>query len=894
MKLSFSFIKNVIFAILFCLCAITVISTVIILVKNQMFIIPGVSPKYYAQDSVIPVLTYGLFSPKEHPNEPISYKTLPVCAPLQGWSAVQSTLGEIIKHEEILYTFYYVMVGVNMTDPTLTVCSTYLSEEPEHRYHQLKNTYKAILGDYRYVFTLDGLEVLYPNMNGLERYTVFGDKDMVPISNWPDNMIPTIEYENVTRSVSTSEEEETKNHTIELLIIDDSNAYQFPIIPDSILKKAKNTIGLPVGFMISRHDDIRGPRGYYMYQHYNFYIYYKEETMKVRPSDDVWIYLTNEERAAGEATLVSILRFEGYPEPRSAVLILPADGNLTQIPDTIKTTYGYVLIEDDGNWVSRWSSLLYSSKTQIDAMAIIDIVTSCIMFLIFILLVIFLWWHIRASMRYKLQDFIVNTENRLWLFHFDATQWRHMNIDFFREPILSGLGILLMSAGSQYILSFIATLMAGSLGLFFGNLQGGLDETLMIVYMFMYLVGGMVSGFFRYTWSRSIDQKNHTLFCIVTWSLFPGIPVWFFIFSTLSLHLLVGTPLPHMETVFLSIGIWVIITLILTVAGFYVGEKICASDSVVNNIWKWIRCVSCTKLINKRKQHSFKREIELHENDFVNLCENPTNTTTNTSSELLSIESSSSNNNSEIKTGIENILNEADNVINKINSDAEYTQKIIDNSSVPMTIISVPPVPMMKLDSSDEDDEIDKEIKKFVYKQRKYYDKWKDDVLTREKIVYKSSYIPKLWSKTKWLWTIMFGFISYMMVSVSVHTFLRSSWGPYVDTMYLTTLINILTWCLFVAACANMFVYIHLNNRDWRWFWSCFMFSGSCSIFYFIHTIIYLLFFSDMSGLVTIIYYLLFSTMTTCAIFISMGSIGCITTYFVFRKLYKSAISKDD
>lgn len=780
------------------------------------------------------------------------------------------------------------MVGVNMTDPTLTVCSTYLSKEPGRRYNQLRNTYKAIAGDYRYIFTLDGLEIIYPNMNRLQRYNVFGDMDIIPIGNWPDSMIPTIEYENVSTLLSSDEETQDENDNgKQLLVIDDSNAYKFPIIPGSILTTTKNTIGLPVGFMITKHNDPRGPRGYYMYQHYNFYIYYNQETLKVRPSDDVWIYLTNEERAAGVADLVSIIRFEGYPEPRSAILVLPADGNITQIPDEIKTTYSYVLIEDTGNWVSRWTSILYSSKKQIDAMVIIDIVTSSIMSALTFIFVIFLWWHIRSSINYKLHDLIMNTENKKWLFHFDATQWRHMNIDFFREPILSGLGILLLASGVQYIVSFIATLVAGSIGLFFGNLRGGLDETLMILYMFMYIVGGLVSGFFRYTWSRTMGYSGQVVFFILTWALFPAVPIWFFLFSSISLHLIVGTPLPHIEGLIWFLLVWCTFTFIFTSIGFYIGNRVLVNDTVVNNIWKSLKCITCSRVF-KKKKNTFTREIELDEKDFVDI-----------EGQDLEIKNTNTNNNMndvstqytpEVRDAVSKILQEVDTTINNVISDIEITTKnLIDNNTVPMTLLSVPPSPILKLN----EDEVDKEIEKFVYKQRKYYDKWKDDVLTSEKILHKTSFIPKLWSNTKWLWTIVFGFISYMMICVSVHTFLISSWGPYIDTMYFTTLINILTWCIFEVVCANMFVYVHLNNRDWRWFWSCFIFSGSCSLFYFIHTIFYLII-SQMSGLVTIIYYLLFSIMTSCAMFISMGSIGCITTYFIFRNLYKSAISKDD
>lgn len=868
----------------------------VFLIKSPGFIIPGVSPKYYAQDSVIPVMTYGLFSPNKHPNEPISYKNLPVCAPLQGWSAVDQTLGEMLKHEEILYTFYYIMVGTNITDPTLTVCSTYLSTQPFHRYNQLKTTYEAIRGDYKYIFTLDGLEILYPNIDALDRYHIFGDMTLAPIPDWPDTMIPTITYENlVTNSSSTisestdSDESDIIDHSDVIVVIDDSNAYKFPMIPDDVMQNSKTTIGLPVGFIVSKHNDPRGPRGYYMYQHYNFYIYYnKEEDKKIVPSDDIWSTLTNEQRTTGRADVTYIIRFEGYPDPRSALLVLPVDGNYSMIPDTIKTTYGYVWIEDSSNWVSRWSSLLYSSKTRVDVMAIIDIVTIGIMSGIVFLLIIFLWWHISSSMKFKLTDFIHNNGDRTWLCHFDATQWRHMGIDFFREPIFSGLAILLMSSGVQCISSVIITLVAGCIGLFFGNFRGGLDETLLFVYIFMYILGGIISGFFKYTWSRSDKIRNRTFFIIITWMIFPAIPLWFFLFSTFSLHFIVGTPLPDIDLFLESILVWGILTLTLTIIGFVLGADFQQPNSMTRPLFKFLYLGLCFCRKNKKKpelemdKEVIFTDLETHAETRIELSEikepDPSNQVPYTS---------------EIRDSVDSIFTDVDNTIKKITENTDYTNSIINdtlNSVVPVTKISTPPDPKIQLQPRPFDDD---ESESGVYKPRKYYDKWKDDVLTEEKIQHKTMFIPKLWSKTKWLWTFIFGFISYMMVCVSIHTFLRSSWGPFTDTMYLTTLINMLTWCVFVVTCSAMFVYIHLNNRDWRWFWSCFIFSGSCAFYYFLHTIFYLII-SGMSGLVTIIYFMLFSLLTTCAMFISMGSIGCIVTYFVFRKLYHSAISKDD
>lgn len=888
-------------------------SVCINLIKTPNFFIPGVSPKYYAQNTVIPILTYGLFSPDKHPNEPISYKTIPVCKPLQGWSIENPTLGEILKHEEILQTFYEIIVGINITDPTLDICSIYLSLNKYIRFNEVKPVYKAIQGDYRYIFTLDGIEVLYPEMNALDRYHVFGDTIINPLPNWPNTMIPTITYENITieSSVSTNDENTTTSEEYDSnldmfetddnmhIVIDNSNAYQFPIIPTDILQKTKTTVGLPIGFTVSKTNDPRGPRGYYMYQHYNFYIYYTETNIKVSSNDEIWKTLSNEERLQGNADVVSILRFEGYPDPRSAILVIPANGNLTLIPDTIKTTYGYVWLHDDSNWVSRWTSILYSSKTRVDAMAIVDIVTSSVMGGLIFLFVVFLWWHISRSMKYKISDFIHN-QDRNWLFHFDATQWRHLGIDFFRPPIFTSFAILLMAIGVQCGSSVIITLMAGCIGLFFGNFRGGLDETIFIVYMLMYTIGGIVSGFFNCTWSRSrYGAKNATLFFILSWFLFPSIPIWFFIFSTMSLHFLVGTPFPSLRYFFDSISLWIFITIILQSFGILVGIDLSAPNSKIRYVMKKILFVLCIgKYFSNNKDSRQSKTIASNEILFTDLGNESEKVIIemeeqNPSPQEYNEKDSGNENistiNQDIKEGIEKIFEDIDNSIKKVTDNIEYTQKMVNND-IPMTMISSPPVPIIQLEPRPFHPEIDEE---FVSIQRKFYDRWKDDVLTNDKIEHKTIFIPKLWAKTKWLWTFMFGIISYGMIFISINTFLRSSWGSYQDTLYFTTLLNLLTWCVFVVICSNMFVYIHLNNRDWRWFWPCFHFSGSCAIYYFIHTMFYLIL-SGMTGIVTIIYFTLFSILTTLAMYISIGSISCIITYFVFRRLYNSAVSKDD
>jgi len=97
---------------------------------------------------------------------------------------------------------------------------------------------------------------------------------------------------------------------------------------------------------------------------------------------------------------------------------------------------------------------------------------------------------------------------------------------------------------------------------------------------------------------------------------------------------------------------------------------------------------------------------------------------------------------------------------------------------------------------------------------------------------------------------------------------------------------------LLVVVCAEVslvLTYMHLCVEDWKWWWKAFFASGSVSIYIFLYSINYLVFYlRSLSGPVSAALYIGYSLLMVFAIMLATGTIGLLASFWFVHYLFSS------
>lgn len=90
------------------------------------------------------------------------------------------------------------------------------------------------------------------------------------------------------------------------------------------------------------------------------------------------------------------------------------------------------------------------------------------------------------------------------------------------------------------------------------------------------------------------------------------------------------------------------------------------------------------------------------------------------------------------------------------------------------------------------------------------------------------------------------------------------------------------------GAVTVLMTYFMLTSENYHWQWRSFFLSGSCSVYIFLHSLIYLVSKLSLGGFISNVLYLGYSLLISFVVFILTGSIGFLASFFFVKKIYSS------
>lgn len=796
-----------------------VIFIVVVLLHNCAVVQTSIfAPKMYLTGTILTVKSIGVFSPETKPNEPLLYRALPVCKPTEGWMDFKESIGERIMHEEIINTAYYVQLGDNFTNPLNTLCDKRLPSDKEVRHSYLKATLiYAIENNYRMYFTLDNLPNIYPLITPFNQAVLWGER--TPVTVWPIDAIS-----NVGGNTSDLVEE----------------------LPFNLINLADIQVGVPIGFEVTDSDLSNLKNGFYAYQHYTIHVYGEHMNYTASQKDVFWLDLTDDQRRTGNVETIKLHRFAMYPDKMSAVWVGSRNNSdLDGLPIMLHHTYTYLFYEENSPWITRWTTLFYSSARQRDAMVTWITSTTLLAGLVALVCIGVFVWYSRKGM-YSLHTLDIDRDNSEPEATYDHIKWRTAYIDFFRPPSMYGIMNILISCSCQVVFMCIILEIAVLIHSVTNNITGQLDELLIVAFFLSNSVHGVVYGFVRKRWLR--EPRPITIRTMLVYAIaFLYLPSIVMIYN-LSVEFLEYIHMHRMTIDFsewMELGFFTGVTLVIGCIGFLLSSNWktpCISGDVKEFLGsiKWI--------LDRKKK--------------ISMC---------------------------------STTKEADVI--------ELPDHLDMNKILPQTFDNISTDTLPQVDPLDNNISIDENDIEFERHSSCVNDKkgyipstcsteqlWTQN--PERKLM--SRITPGYWNMCRIILPGMYGMLSFAIVVFPLHMILDSMWNNGVDTMYSMTFISGTIWIAFNWVFSCMFVLVMLNHQDPRWHWPCFHFAASAVYYMFLYCIVYWLFFSHMHGVSPFFYYMFFCSMMCWIAWITVGGSSVFVVYLVFGNIYMRLNRKHD
>jgi transmembrane 9 superfamily protein 2/4 len=135
---------------------------------------------------------------------------------------------------------------------------------------------------------------------------------------------------------------------------------------------------------------------------------------------------------------------------------------------------------------------------------------------------------------------------------------------------------------------------------------------------------------------------------------------------------------------------------------------------------------------------------------------------------------------------------------------------------------------------------------------------------------------------------LLAGILPFGAIAVELYFILNSIWFHRIYYMF-----GFLFLCVGLAILTSttvtiIMVYFMLCSENYKWPWQSFFIAGSCAIYVFVHAIVTLVGSLSLSGFVSNCLYIGYSLLISFLVFLIVGSLGFIVTFFVLRRIYAS------
>eukprot|EP00640_Fibrocapsa_japonica_P000947 CAMPEP_0113938088 /NCGR_PEP_ID=MMETSP1339-20121228/4497_1 /TAXON_ID=94617 /ORGANISM="Fibrocapsa japonica" /LENGTH=647 /DNA_ID=CAMNT_0000941025 /DNA_START=137 /DNA_END=2080 /DNA_ORIENTATION=+ /assembly_acc=CAM_ASM_000762 len=147
---------------------------------------------------------------------------------------------------------------------------------------------------------------------------------------------------------------------------------------------------------------------------------------------------------------------------------------------------------------------------------------------------------------------------------------------------------------------------------------------------------------------------------------------------------------------------------------------------------------------------------------------------------------------------------------------------------------------------------------------------------------------PQAWYMHPAVSFFLAGVLPFGAVSVELFFIMSALW---LHQIYYIFGFLTLAFLILFATCAEVtivFCYFQLCNEDYRWWWQCFLNSGSCAVYLFVYGIWYFASQLDMDGIVGAVVYFGYMLIISMFFFLLTGAVGFSSAYWFVSKIYGS------
>ena len=115
---------------------------------------------------------------------------------------------------------------------------------------------------------------------------------------------------------------------------------------------------------------------------------------------------------------------------------------------------------------------------------------------------------------------------------------------------------------------------------------------------------------------------------------------------------------------------------------------------------------------------------------------------------------------------------------------------------------------------------------------------------------------------------------------------MKSIWRSQIYYLFGFLFAVVLLQIIISSQIAIIITYIQLCRKNYRWWWKCFIVSGSSAIWVFLYSIYYYLDVLRVKVLSGTILYFGYMIILSFSLFVVCGSVGVISTFFFLKKIY--------
>ncbi len=115
---------------------------------------------------------------------------------------------------------------------------------------------------------------------------------------------------------------------------------------------------------------------------------------------------------------------------------------------------------------------------------------------------------------------------------------------------------------------------------------------------------------------------------------------------------------------------------------------------------------------------------------------------------------------------------------------------------------------------------------------------------------------------------------------------MKSIWRSYFYYLFGFLFVVAVLQIIISSQIAIIMTYIQLCRKNYRWWWKCFVVSGSSAVWVFLYSVYYFFDVLKVKLLSGTVLYFGYMLILSFSLFIISGSIGVLSTFFFLKKIY--------